>query len=231
MKNILITGANRGIGFEFVKQLTAEEHHIIATCREPSTAGELNAWCQKHPQVTVHQLDVTNDESIQALASELAGQPIDWLINNAGISGNSGVTVGNIERDNFLNVFDTNCLSPLKVSELFLPQLNLSTEKLIICVSSRMGSISDNQRGKSYAYRSSKAALNCAMHSFAIDVADLGIQVLLLHPGWVQTNMGGNDAELTTEESVERMLGVIEKNKTNNHADALLSHNGEVIEW
>lgn len=231
MKNILITGANRGIGFEFVKQLTTDEHHVIATCREPSTAEELNAWCQEHPQVTMHQLDVTSDESIQALASDLAGKPIDWLINNAGTSGDSGVTVGNIERDNFLNVFNTNCLSPLKVSELFLPQLNISTEKLIICISSRMGSISDNQRGKSYAYRTSKAALNCAMHSFAIDVADLGVQVLLIHPGWVKTNMGGDNAELTAEESVQRMLAVIEKNKINNHADALLSHNGAIIDW
>lgn len=231
MKNILITGANRGIGFEFVKQLTSEGHHIFATCRNPEDAKELETWQKEHSGISIHQLDISDDESIKALASELSGNPLEWLINNAGISGEQGVTVGNIERDNFLNVFNTNCLSTLKVSELLLPQLRLSDEKLIICISSRMGSISDNERGRSYAYRTSKAALNCAMRSFAIDVADMGIQVLLLHPGWVQTDMGGEDANLTPEESVKHMLKVIEKNKHNNHADQLLSYDGSVINW
>ena len=231
MKSILITGANRGLGFEFVKQLTVRENHIFATCRDPNHAGELKAWGNKHSNVSIHQLDVTDDDSIQSLAAELGGRPLDWLINNAGISGEEGVTVGNIERNNFLEVINTNCLGPLNVSELLLPQLRLSQDKLIVCVSSKMGSISSNERGRSYAYRTSKAALNCAMRSFAIDVADLGIQVMLLHPGWVKTDMGGENAPLTSEESVKSMLQVIEKNKKDSQAEVLLSYDGSVIHW
>ncbi|WP_133130336.1 SDR family oxidoreductase [Legionella yabuuchiae] len=231
MKRALITGANRGIGFAFVKALSDCGFTVFATCRNPDEAKSLQELSQSHEQVSIKTLDITDDNNIQRLADELSDTPIDWLINNAGISGEQGVTVGNIERDNFLNVFEVNCLSALKVSEAFLPQVSKSQDKLIVCISSRMGSISDNERGRSYAYRTSKAALNCAMRSFAIDVAKDNINVMLLHPGWVKTDMGGEKGALEPEESVRRMLSIIEQHKNNSHADVLWSHEGTIIEW
>ncbi|GGI89501.1 SDR family oxidoreductase [Legionella impletisoli] len=231
MKQVLITGANRGIGFSFAKALAELGFTVFATCRHPKEAKELQQLSESQENIHIKTLDITNDDNIQQLADELSNTSIDWLINNAGISGEQGVTVGNISRDNFLKVFEVNCLSTLKVSEAFLPHLAQSQDKLIICISSRMGSISDNERGRSYAYRTSKAALNCALRSFAIDVAKDDVNVMLLHPGWVKTDMGGEDAELTPEESVRRMLNVINQHKVNSHAEVLWSHDGSIIEW
>lgn len=231
MKTILITGANRGIGLAFVKQLCTEKNYIIATCRTPDEAQELQELANQHQNIVIKKLDVNDDESINKLASSLEDTSIDWLINNAGISGESGVTVGNIARQNFLKVLETNAVSPIKLTDALLDNLSKSQDKLVVCISSRMGSISDNQRGKSYAYRTSKAALNCVMRSFALDVADQGIHVLLLHPGWVQTRMGGDDGALSTDESVRRMLGIIDKHKHDAHAETLFSHDGSTIDW
>lgn len=231
MKTVLVTGSNRGIGLEFVNQLSLQNNVVIATCRNPKQATILQELSKKRPNVSVYRLDVTNHCDINQLKNELANTPIDWLINNAGISGTTGVTLGNIENNNFIKVFETNCLAPLKLSNELLPQIELSQDKLIICISSRMGSISDNQRGKSYAYRSSKAALNCAMRSFALDASSKGINVLLLHPGWVRTSLGGDNAPLDVQASVNDMIKIINQHKDNAHADALLSHNGQIIPW
>ena len=231
MKTVLITGANRGIGLAFVKQLATQNLMIIATCRSPEQADDLIALSNLHANIHIKKLDVNDDNSIELLASDLQDTPIDWLINNAGISGNDGVTVGNIERDNFLKVLETNAVSPIKLTDSLLPSLLESQDKLVVCISSRMGSISDNQRGRSYAYRTSKSALNCVMRSFAIDIAEKGVNVLLLHPGWVQTRMGGENGSLTPVESVRRMLEIIENHKDNAHAETLWSHDGSKIEW
>lgn len=230
MKTILITGANRGIGLEFARQLSLH-HRVIATCRNPDAAHDLQKLAQQSSGLSVYPLDVLEDASIKSLSAQLAHYPIDWLINNAGIAGMSGVTVGNIERENFLQVLNTNCLSVLKVSEAFLPQLKASRDKLIICISSRMGSIAENEEGRSYAYRASKAALNCAMRSFAIDVAPQGIQVLLLHPGWVQTSLGGPNGPTPPPVSVKNMLGVIDSCRKMSHAEVLHSYDGSLIPW
>ena len=121
--------------------------------------------------------------------------------------------------------------STIKCTEALLPLISKSHDKLVVCIGSRMGSISDNQRGRSYAYRASKAALNSVMRSFALDVADDGINVMLMHPGWVKTDLGGPNGELEPEESVSRMLPIIEAHKDNSHAETVWSHDGTVIEW
>lgn len=229
MKTILITGANRGLGLEFVSQLS-KAAHVIACCRAPQEAKELQQFAKKHQNIEIVTLDVTDDDSIQSLAQQLKGNSLDWLINNAGISGEPGITIGKIPRDNFLRVFNTNCVGTLKVSEAFLPHLAQGKDKLIVSISSQMGSISANDQGKSYAYRTSKAALNCAMRAFALDVAEQGIHCLLLHPGWVKTNMGGLEAAIDVQTSVSSMLKVIESHKTS-HAEALYSYDGSVIGW
>jgi len=231
MKTALITGANRGIGLEFVKQLTERGMQVFACCRAPENAADLQTLAQQHDTIFIHPLDVTQQDHIEHLAQQLANQPIDWLINNAGISGQNGVTIGNIDRDNFLALMNTNCLSVIKVSEAFLPQLEKSKDKLNIVISSRMGSIAENDRGRSYAYRASKTALNSVMRSFAIDAEAQGIKVLLLHPGWVKTNMGGEDALIDAPTSVSGMLKQIDQHKHNAHGEVLRSFDGSTIPW
>ncbi|KTD18446.1 SDR family oxidoreductase [Legionella jordanis] len=231
MRTILITGSNRGIGLELVRQLSQKGEKIFATCREPAAASELSDLAKQYSNISIYPLDISRDESIKNLFDELQGESLDWLINNAGISGESGVTVGHIDRDNFLNVMNINCLSPLKVSDTFLPLLHKGKEKLIINISSRMGSIGDNSWGRSYAYRASKAALNCVMRSFALDVAEKDIKVMLLHPGWVKTDLGGSNAEINVHDSVASMLNVIELYKKDSHGETLRSYTGEIIPW
>lgn len=231
LKTILITGANRGLGLEFVNQLSSQGSQIIASCRDPEHADVLQQWAKSRKNLSIHKLDVSDDRNIIALANELRDTPLDWIINNAGISGEAGVTVGNIKRDNFLNVFNVNCLSALKVSEAFLPHLYKGQDKLVVNISSQLSSISENQRGRSYAYRSSKAALNCVMRAFALDVEQDGIKVMLLHPGWVRTQLGGPDASIDVQTSVSGMLNIIEKYKNNGHAEVLRSYNDQTIGW
>ncbi|MFA5960441.1 MAG: SDR family oxidoreductase [Tatlockia sp.] len=226
MKTALITGANRGIGLEMVRQLKEKGYYTIGCCRMPEKASALQALADE-----VIPLDVTQDKDIASLVHALKGRAIDLLVNNAGTSGASGVTIGNIDRDNFLAVLNVNCLSVVKVSEALLPNLQASQEKNILVLSSRMGSISDNDSGKSYAYRSSKAALNCVMRSFAIDVADKGIHVVLMHPGWVKTDMGGNGALVDVKTSVAGMLKQAEEVFPKGLAEALYRFDGGVIPW
>ncbi|WP_028389245.1 SDR family oxidoreductase [Legionella fairfieldensis] len=226
MKTALITGANKGIGLEFVRQLKEKGYYVIGCCRTPARAKELNALADE-----VISLDVTNDNNITSLIQALNNRPIDLLINNAGTSGEKGVTTGNVNRSNFLDVFNVNCISVVKLSDALLPNLQKSQEKTILVVSSQMGSISDNQTGKSYAYRASKAALNCAMRSFAIDVKDKGVHVMLIHPGWVKTDMGGPDALIDVQTSVAGMLKQVEQHASSSHGDKLLRFDGGMIAW
>lgn len=226
MKTVLITGANRGIGLEFVRQLKESGYHVIGTCRHPEVATELRMLADE-----IFQLDVTNDNDIANLKLTLSDRPIDLLINNAGISGEQGVTIGNVERFNFMNVLNTNCISVVKLSDALLSNIEASKNKSILIISSRMGSISDNERGRSYAYRASKAALNCVMRSFAIDVKEKGVRVMLIHPGWVKTAMGGADALVDVQTSVAGMLAQAKQHFSESHAEELRRFDGEVIAW
>jgi len=226
MKNALITGANKGIGLEFTRQLKNKGYYVIGCCRNPSKAKELNELADE-----VIQLDVTKDSDIAALKQTLNNRSIDLLVNNAGISGEQGVTVGNVNRENFINVLNVNCISVVALCDALLPNIQTSQERNILVISSRMGSISDNERGRSYAYRSSKAALNCVMRSFAIDVQPEGVHVMLIHPGWVKTDMGGPDALIDVQTSVKGMLEQAEKQLSKSHAEVLHRFDGEMITW
>lgn len=226
MKTVLITGANRGIGLEFARQLKAKKYYVIGCCRNPAAAKELNAVADE-----IYPLDVTNDNDITELRRLLNGKPIDLLINNAGISGERGVTVGNVNRANFIQILDVNCVSVLKVCDALLSNVEASKDKSIVAISSRMGSIEDNTSGRSYAYRASKAALNCAMKSFAIDVESRGIHVMLMHPGWVKTDLGGQDAPIELHTSVEGMIQQIEKHISQSHGEKMYQFDGAIIPW
>lgn len=226
MKTALITGANKGIGLEFSRQLKEKGYYIMGCCRHPAKASSLEQFADE-----MMPLDVASDKDIMALVEALHDRPIDLLINNAGISGEQGVTVGNVHRENFLNVLNVNCVSVVKICDALLSNVQKSVEKNILIVSSQMGSISENNQGRSYAYRASKAALNCAMRSFAIDVQAAGVHVMLIHPGWVKTDMGGENALIDVQTSVAGMLKQAEKKLAKSHAEVLHRFDGGTIAW
>ncbi len=204
-----VTGANRGIGLEFITQLVEAGHEVIATARDPGGADDLHALASEHEgHITIHQLDVADADSVDALVEELGDVSIDYVINNAGILPRSGGP-GNLDFDLIRRAFETNTIGPLRLAEALLPHVRGGEGKKIMNLTSLMGSIEDNGSGGSYAYRISKAGLNMAMRSFAQDVKGDGIIAFVIHPGWVQTDMGGPNAKITTEESVSGMLEVL----------------------
>ena len=201
---VLVTGANRGIGLELARQLTEQGHTIIGTARKPAEAKELQALGAK-----VMQLDVIDPESVAALAASLGDQPIDLLINNAGTGAQ---TPGSFQDTVFERVkltFDVNSLGPMRVTQALLPNFLASKGKTVVHISSIMGSIANN-RGGYYGYRASKTALNMLNSSLALELADQGVTSVVMHPGWVQTRMGGAGADITVDVSVAGMIAVIE---------------------
>jgi NAD(P)-dependent dehydrogenase (short-subunit alcohol dehydrogenase family) len=209
--SVLITGANRGLGFEFAQQYLADGWQVYAACRDPGSASELRrlADASGH-KLRILNLDVTNLSSVKAAAAEVDGQAIDLLINNAGIGGPRGQTVGNIDYEAWAKVLDANTMGPMRVSEAFVDNVARSERKLIATLTSGMGSIADNTSGGSVAYRSSKAAVNMAMRSLAIDLAPRGITCVVVNPGWVQTDMGGPHATITPAASVTSLRRLID---------------------
>ena len=186
---ILITGANKGMGLEFVKQYAARGARVIATARNPTNATELNALAAANPRVTVEKLDVTDHAAIDALAARYASIPIDLLINNAGISGGMQNQVfGKLNYEMFAEVLQTNTIGPLKMSEAFLPNVLASRDKRIVAVSSSEGSIGMVNSSRLYFMRASKAALNMEMKNLAYGLKSKGVSVGLVNPGMVDTD-------------------------------------------
>ena len=205
--NILITGANRGIGLEMVRYAIQQGWRVFACCRNPHNADNLfNIAKLSNGQVSVHIADMLELATIQALSYELRNESIDILINNAGIYGSDKNTFGAVDADSWLQTFQVNSIAPLKMVEAFSEQLMMGERKLVACMSSKMGSMADNGYGNSYIYRSSKAALNAVVKSLSIDLRDKGIISVALHPGWVKTEMGGQNAEISPGESVEQIF-------------------------
>jgi len=210
--NILITGANRGIGLEMVNYAMAKGWRVFACCRDPHHADSLFAIAKlSSGRVSVHIADMLELATVQALAYELRHEPIDLLINNAGVYGSDKNRFGSVAVNSWLDTFQVNSIAPLKMVEAFIGQLTMGAKKQVVCISSRMGSMADNGYGNSYIYRSSKAALNAVVKSLSIDLKDKGIMTVAMHPGWVKTDMGGPDAEITTTECVAGLFSVIEK--------------------
>lgn len=229
MQTILITGANRGLGLEFVRQYVATGANILACCREPDTATELQALQKDHHNIRIYPLDISNTQDIQKLASNIQ-EPIDILINNAGIL-EKDEDFGKLSTDTFVQTFLVNSIAPLKMAEAFADHVSKSNRKLIACISSSMGSIGENTSGHYYSYRTSKAALNMAMKSAAFDLAPQGIKVLLLHPGWVKTRMGGEDAAIEPVKSIEGMRKVIENYQPAPAEVSFIRFDGSKVAW
>jgi NAD(P)-dependent dehydrogenase (short-subunit alcohol dehydrogenase family) len=211
MPSALITGANRGLGIEFARQYLADGWQVYAACRDPNSAAELRRLADSSDhKVQILALDVTELASVKAAAAELDGKAIDLLLNNAGVMGAKGQTLGNIDYDAWAKVLDANTMGPMRVSEAFVDHVARSKCKLIVTLTSGMGSLTDNTSGGSIAYRSSKAAVNMVMRSLAIDLAPRGITCVVVNPGWVRTDMGGAHATLAPTESVRALRQLIE---------------------
>ena len=231
MPTALITGSNRGLGLEFARQYLVDGWQVYAGCRDPNSAHALRrlADASGH-KLRILALDVVDLASIRAAAAELDGQAIDLLLNNAGVGGASGQTVGNIDYDAWAKVLDVNTMGPMRVSEAFVEHVARSERKLIVTLTSGMGSIADNTSGGSIAYRSSKAALNMVMRSLAIDLAPRGITCVVVNPGWVQTDMGGVHAPLTPAESVRSLRRLIETLGLG-QSGKFFNHDGHEYAW
>ena len=227
MPSLLITGANRGLGLEFTRQYAADGWRVFAACRDPAGARDLAAV---EGDVSAETLDVDDGPQVAALANKLSGQPIDVLINNAGIYGPKDVTRDTVDYDAWGQVFRTNAMSPLAMSAAFAANVAQGGQKKIITLSSIMGSIAENDSSGDFIYRSSKAAVNAVMKSLAGDLKSEGITVAVLHPGWVRTDMGGPDAAIEAPESVTSIRAVIAGLKESD-SGRFLNYDGTEIPW
>ena len=231
MNTVLITGVNRGLGLEFCRQYAKSGWGVLACCRNPEQAFELNELAIENSHVQIYQIDVLDRKSIDILANDLKGTCIDLVIANAGVYGDSrGHEFGNLEYEDWINTLETNVLGVVKVAEAFLPNLQNSQKPCIATLSSQMESIADNGSGGSILYRSSKAALNAAMKSLSIDLQKDNIGVLIFHPGWVKTDMGGPHALIDAETSVCGMIKQISEFEMS-QTGCFIKYDGTQLPW
>lgn len=240
---VLITGADRGLGLEFTRQYAARGDTVIATCRHPENAAELQALAAAKKTIVVERLDLTDDTGVRSLAAKYHGKPIDVLINNAGILGDrDGQTLGTFSRKGFHDVMDVNAFGPLVVSEAFRGNVVASKEKKIVAVTSgRLGSIAHAVDGpaRAYYYRMSKAAMNMGLQTLGSDLKTRGVAVAVLSPGVPDTAMhaafsadyGTNNPAITPAQSVAGMIVVIDKLDQTQAVRGILSYDGTVIAW
>lgn len=231
MKTVLITGANRGLGLEFCRQYANDGWQVIAACRDPESADALRALADESNCIQIEALDVADFAQIDALSSRLSDRAIDVLLNNAGVYGDDGKHgFGALDYAKWSETLTINTLAPVKMAEAFLPHLQRSASKLIVAVSSLMGSLADNSSGGSLLYRSSKAGLNAAMKSLSIDLRPHAIGVLILHPGWVRTDMGGKNALIDVEESISGMKRQID-GFVAERSGCFVKYDGSLMPW
>lgn len=225
MTTYLVTGANRGIGYEYCKQIKARGDEVIAVCRESS-----NELDQLSVQIETG-IDISSDSSIEKLTQALSGKPIDVLINNAGIYRQSNL--GDLNVEGIREQFEVNAIAPLKLTQALLPNLKASQASpvKVAIMTSRMGSIADNTSGGTYGYRMSKAAVSMAGKSLSQDLETDGIAVAILHPGLVSTGMTNfNSSGISPEESVKGLLARIDALDLEN-TGTFWHSNGEELPW
>jgi NAD(P)-dependent dehydrogenase (short-subunit alcohol dehydrogenase family) len=230
MANVLITGANRGIGLELARAYAAGGDRVYASCRDPRAAGDLNALAAgSGGAVSIHALDVANGASVSALAGALNGAPIDILINNAGVNGGARQSLADTDFDAWLDAFSIMTLGPFRVVQALLPNLEAAAGAKVMTVTSQLGA-STWPFGGSYAYASAKAAVNSVMRAVAIDLKAKGVIVSMIHPGWVKTDMGGAGADITPRDSAAGIQKVI-AGLTPAATGSFYKWNGEIHPW
>jgi len=236
MPTVFVTGANRGLGYEHVKQYAHKGWRVIACAREPGNASDLQKLHTKYgDNFIIEQLDVTNHQDIDKLSSKFNDTSIDVLINNAGTTGPLGVPgamdyqkIDSMDYDIWRNILEVNLISPFKVATAFHNHIAQSEKKLLIMMSSDLGSVEQNTFGGFYSYRTSKAALNIISKGMSVDWKDL--TVIALAPGWCKTYLGGEEAEVHPDESVENQQEMFEKIISNN-SGMFLDRFGKEVPW
>ncbi len=233
-ERVLVTGAGRGLGLEFVRQTLARGDQVFAGVRDPDQASELHALREEAgDRLELVPLDVSSPESIERAANDLKGRidGLEWLINNAGINSRSAaipdtqrnVDFGALEPEGILHMVRVNAVGPLLMMQSFIDLLAAGDEARVLNVSSWIGSIGTKSTGGNYGYATSKAALNMVGRLAAFDLAERGVTVLMFNPGWVRTEMGGAKARLSPEASVGGMLTAA--------AHARLEDAGKFLQW
>ena len=246
MKTILVTGTNKGIGLEFARQYLNEGFKIIATCRNLSNLDGLNGLVNSFPdKISIFQMELLDEKSIEDFALKIKDIPIDIFINNAGVTfgysrnaklSNTGISLnklnafGNIETENWLPIFKANCIAPLLLTQLLYKNIMLGKEKKMVFISSKPASISENTGGSMYMSRSSRSALNQVIKSLSIDLIGEGISVASISPGWVKTDSGGLNALIDVNTSVTGIRNVID-NLSIKNSGKFWDYNGNFIPW
>jgi NAD(P)-dependent dehydrogenase (short-subunit alcohol dehydrogenase family) len=229
VRTVLITGANRGLGLEFVRQYLAAGDKVIAGVRDPARAEDLRALPGQE-RLETHALDVADAASVEAFRRAVGGQPIDILIANAGVYGGDRQNrLGDIDWDEWLKTFAVNVLGPVRLADAFVDNVAKGHDRRMVALSSKMGSTADSSGG-AIIYRSSKAALNNAWHNLALKLKDRGIACFPVHPGWVQTDMGGAGAPLTPEQAISSLRARIDQWSLT-ETGRFLSWDGQEIPW
>jgi NAD(P)-dependent dehydrogenase (short-subunit alcohol dehydrogenase family) len=231
MPSVFITGANRGLGLEFARQYLAIGWRVYATCRAPANAAALQVLEQEsRGHLSLHALDARDLTATRALARDLAGHPIDVLLNNGAIWGPRQQTLEHIDYRVWAEVLDIDLMGPFRVLEAFLEHIEASERKTVVMLSSRVASIASYDQGGRYFYRSAKAGLNALVKSLAVDLAPRGIVCIAMSPGWVRTEMGGPDAPLSVTESVTGMRQVIDRLDFS-QSGSFLHYDGSIMPW
>lgn len=209
---VLITGANRGVGLGLVRSFLARGCSVLAACRQPERASELHALVEHNAPLRIYTCDVASDSSVQALAQAVAQntRAIDVLVNNAGVLPRGDDTIATVDIDVLRHTVETNAYGALRVTQALLPLLRKGQGKKILHISTRMGSLSLNSAGGSYSYRISKAALNMLHRTLAIELRSEGIISVAVHPGWVQTDMGGAQATVPLADSLRGLMSLVD---------------------
>ena len=246
MKTILVTGTNKGIGLEIVRQYLNDGFKVIATCRNLSKQDSLNELLNSFPNmISVYQMELLDEKSIESFSSKIKDIPIDIFINNAGVTfgysrnaklSNTGIslnkfnTFGHIKSENWLPIFKANCIAPLLLTQLLYRNFLLGNQKKIVFISSKPASITENTGGSMYMSRSSRTALNQVIKSLSIDLIKEGISVASISPGWVKTDSGGINALIDVQTSVTGIKKIINELRLEN-TGKFWDYNGELIPW
>ena len=230
MINVLITGANRGLGLGFVKKYLEKNANVLCTTRDISGSKELLECKERYPNnIEIFELDLLKENGAETLANQLNGMPIDILINNAGV-GSSNQHFEAVSSKPWLEVLKVNLIAPLIITQSLFENVKKSSARKIYFLSSQLGSIGDNTSGGMYVYRSSKTGLNQVVKSLSVDLKPKGITVVSLHPGWVKTDMGGPNAPVSIDKSIEGMIKVIERTDIND-TGRFLNYDGTELPW
>jgi len=212
MKTVLITGANRGIGLEHAARYAAAGATVYTGVRDAAKAEDLQKLAKQYPgRVVLFDYDAADAKAPAAAKAALKGTPVDLLFVNAGVYGDRKQQLGGIDPVDFANTLAINTIAPMMLVEALVDEVAASARKVIAFQSSKMGSNADSRSGGSYVYRASKAALNKIASTLAEDLKPRGVTVVTLHPGWVRTDMGGSNADISVAECVDSQQALFEK--------------------